>query len=208
MLVALTAAGTEVESPEKEDKTAAEELRDIADLMVDVEDKLRDDRHDKAVQIYGKEIEDRLEKLIKEVEVNEKKSGDKTGKKPMKDSKITSAEVPRQVIQRERMPWETKEYDNWARLSEIHRGSIIQTYNNFDNLPMRWQQRISAYFLSIIETDPESIENQARMKEVQKWTRLDRVHADYYKLEIHDGEQKVPVSETIKQWNPPMPEKK
>jgi hypothetical protein len=135
---------------DKEEKTLIEELLDIKDLMVAVEDNLRDDRTDKVVQMKGQEVEDRLDKLIEEIDAYEKKHGREIGRKPMKDSKIDKSKVNERVWKTfvlERAPWMTKGYDDWAKLQPATRERILQSWS--DEIPLRWQRRIMAYWMSV-----------------------------------------------------------
>jgi hypothetical protein len=170
---------------EEEQKTVGEELIDISHLMVELEGRLYDDRHDLVLQLQAKEIEERMEKLIKDAEEEEKneKEGKGTKKKdskkpgePKKDSKLEQRQVGEElkVIHRERMPWETREYDDWARLSNIKRDPILQVYNN--EMPVLWKKRLMAYFLSINEEENEKTDKQLKLK--QAWIKKRLVEMD------------------------------
>src|ERR1017187_6813372 len=104
------------------EKSVVEQLLDIKDLMVQLEDKLNDDRVDIAVQLVGIDIEKALIKLIKDAEDSEKNksnsdSDDKnnsnsqknnTKEKSQKGSKDSNGSASKigEVIHRDRLPWE------------------------------------------------------------------------------------------------------
>lgn len=200
----------EVGVDEPEEKTPAEQVLDIKDLMIVLEDNLRNDRHDSVVQLYAKEIEDKLEKLIKDADSDKKDSKKKEkkenpektvdnnepNKNPPKDSKLHQVTVAPHVIQRERMPWETREYDNWASLPDVKRANMLQTYNEFENLPGRWKVRIRAYFYSIASLDPENVKNEEIMVINQNWSKQDRILEDLKDLKVKEIlKEKVAASE-------------
>jgi hypothetical protein len=174
--------GTEVELPEK---TVFDEIHEIIDVMVNLEDRLHDDRHDLVVQLQGKEIEDRIEKLIKDIEDDDKdeengkprtrtKIKPSEAKIPMKDSKLKRQDVPAKVIPREQMAWDTQAYHDWARLQDLKRDSILQSYH--EELPARWKKRLEAYFLSINAEEIAVLD--AKMKARQAWLKKRLIEQD------------------------------
>ncbi len=146
-LISVSAAAVEVEGPPT-DKTVAEEVHDISFLMLTIESRLRDDNIDHSVQIDSKEVIARIEKIIKDAEEEEssqKSKGKKDGKKPGKDSDLTDHK--RIMPLKENTIYDDGTRDIWARLPREQRGEIVQTWAK--DYPLRWQQRIAAYFLSI-----------------------------------------------------------
>jgi hypothetical protein len=155
------------DSSELADMPSAEEtgglLSKLANDMKSVEDKLRSDRHDQAVQVEGTEIEKKLTKIIEQLEKscncqgscnkpgeqsaqNQPKPGDPQNKKPgsgMQDSKIggsaaAGATNAAQV---------SDTMSSWAKLPPAQRDELLQAMR--EGFPARWQARVSAYFLSV-----------------------------------------------------------
>ncbi len=145
-LICVRLNGVEVEQPEKPEKDDIQELREIQALMVEVHEALRADRHDRTVQMKGKEIEDRLEKIGHEIEAKEereqKQSSDGKPDKPKKTPSQT--QIPAQVKSLSLWAGLGKE---WTHLPPEHRSAILQTYAN--EVPARWRKRIAAYFISV-----------------------------------------------------------
>lgn len=129
-----------------------------------VEEKLRADRHDQAVQVDQKGIEDRLAQLIKKVEEMQQQQqqsqskqkqqqqqpqqGQQPGQQkqassPMADSKLggsaqRGALNPAEVASRQA---------EWAKLPPAMRDEMLQVYR--EGMPERWRRRLEAYFLSV-----------------------------------------------------------
>lgn len=139
------------------------QLAKLASDMKAVEEKLRSDRHDQAVQVDGGEIEKKLTKIIEQLEKScncqgscnkpgeqsqqqQPKPGDPQNKKPgsgMQDSKIggsaaAGATNAAQV---------SDTMSAWAKLPPAQRDELLQAMR--EGFPVRWQNRLSAYFLSI-----------------------------------------------------------
>ncbi len=143
----------EVLPPPPEKKDLADMIKDISWLMANLEDKLREDRHDETVQWEGKRIEEEIEKLLKKTEEYEANENKKS-KGPKEDSDLPKSKF-QEIITREIMPWERLGYYNWAKLSEVEKTKIIQNYAQ--EVPLRWKKRIAAYFLSIDIAEEEGI---------------------------------------------------
>lgn len=144
---------------------AADELVSLAKEMKEVEDKLRNDRHDQAVQVQGNGIEQKLMTLIEKIEKSsnnsgsgsdekkqqqqqQKKSGSqanngKSGGSPLADSKLGGA-VPQGAVNPAMV---AGRQDAWAKLPPAQRDELLQAYR--EDMPERWRKRLEAYFLSI-----------------------------------------------------------
>ncbi len=162
------AAGETVEL-EPEEKTDADKLRDIVELMKDVEYKLWEERADTTVQIDGKKVEDELEKLIREVEGRGDGDGNKNGKKPMHDSHGWHVVVPE--IERENKAGGADSRDGWSKLVARKREEMVQVWAS--ELPLRWKSRISAYFLSLAKAEAVE-EKHPTLDEQLKKARRDK----------------------------------
>jgi len=143
---------------------AGASLAKIASDMKAVEEKLRADRHDQAVQVDGSEIEKKLTKIIeqlekscncqgscnkpgeKEQQASQQKPGDPKEKKPgsgLQDSKIggsAAAGAMNAAVVTDRM-------DAWAKLPPAQREELLQAIR--EEVPLRWRSRIEAYILSV-----------------------------------------------------------
>ncbi len=134
------------------DKTPEEELREIIGQMDRFETNLRLDRTDDSVQLTGKQIVERLEKLIKDVEAQElrkkfntlrqKQLAQIAGVLPPPSPEIN---LPKTQIYKPNTG--QIDFSKWAKLPPVNREQILQGYNS--DIPLRWQQRIAAYYLSI-----------------------------------------------------------
>ncbi len=123
---------------------------------------LRADRHDRVVQLKGKEIEERLEKMGHEVEAQEAKQekeakleermgpAPKTGKKPAKSSQFSN--VPAKVEKSTDQPWR-KNQDDWAKLQPERRAAVLQTWS--EEFSPIWRKRLIAYFSSVNDDEVE-----------------------------------------------------
>lgn len=158
LLIVMTACvADEVEQPPPDESFHAKAAEIVA-LMNEVHDSLRGDMVHKTVQTKGKEIEDKLDKLIEEIELDEEGDGtsDKNGKRPDKDSKL-SRHV--KFDQNDRA-WLLSDRAFMAGPPKSCRDGIIQVYRA--ELPLRWRQRIAAYFVSIAAD--EALREQAYRK--------------------------------------------
>ena len=149
--------------PDAQEHTGA--LTALSQEMKAVEEKLRNDRHDRAVQVDQKKIEDQLSQLIEQIEKmqsqsssssgqkqkqegQEKKPGNQDGQKqpstsPMQDSKLGGSAAkgalnPAEVAGKQ---------DDWARLPPAMREELYQIPGA--DMPARWKLRISAYYYSL-----------------------------------------------------------
>jgi hypothetical protein len=134
------------------DKTPEEELREIIGQMDSMETYLRLDRSDEIVQIKGKRILERLEKLVKDVEMQELRKQFNTlrQKQLAQIAGIVPPSSPEVNLPKNQVykPSTGKiDYSKWAKLPPVNREQILQGYNS--DIPLRWQQRIAAYYLSI-----------------------------------------------------------
>ncbi len=143
---------------------AAGELSSLAKEMKEVEQKLRDDRHDQAVQVQGNQIEQKLAMLIqkldkacnssgqgsgegKEKSQQQQKSsgggGGKGGGSPLKDSALGGATPPGSA----NPALVSGKQDSWAKLPPAQRDELLQAFR--EEMPERWRKRLEAYFLSV-----------------------------------------------------------
>jgi len=150
------------------------ELSDLAKEMKDVEDKLRNDRHDQAVQVQGAGIEKRLAQLVEKLNQacsqssGSQKQGDKdkqqqrqqgnqsnpgkSSNNPLKDSTLGSP-----VQQGQMNPaLVAGKQDAWARLPPAQRDELLQAFR--EEMPERWRKRLEAYFLSIAAEEAREAE--------------------------------------------------
>lgn len=171
---------------EKKINTVAEEVYEIKNLMVNLEDILHEDRYDQIVQLKGKEIENKIEKLIKDAEEIDDNNLNKNSKvnAPKKDSKIDKKNIDEalKVIHRNRPLWETSSYDNWAKLQNCTREGIIQTYR--EELPVLWEKRIRAYFLSINSEEDDRLDKILKKKQAYIKSAIIARDADNIKWHI------------------------
>lgn len=161
----------EIEQPEKPEKDDLQELREIQALMVEVHEALRADRTDRTVQMKGKEIEDRLEKIGHEIELQEEREAKQASnpEKPQKPKKTPNqTQIPAQV--KSLTPW-TALGKEWTHLPAEHRGTMLQTYAN--EVPARWRKRIAAYFISV-QSDETRKEEDAQKRYVIEKEDFDR----------------------------------
>jgi hypothetical protein len=151
------------EGPSTEE--ASQYLASLAKDMKDVESKLRDDRHDQAVQTEGQHIEEKLAKFIEQLEQmsssnsssgeNEKKNkqqqqqqqqgnqGGQRGSNPLQQSKPGGA-VPPGALNPATV---SGKQDAWAKLPPALRDELLQSYR--PEIPLRWQKRLEAYYYSL-----------------------------------------------------------
>ncbi len=155
ILLAPPLLAEEIDNAEKP-LTVEEELYEIFDKMMDMENALREDRHDPRVQLTGTEIADQLDKLINEIEdakaTNKPPRGKVLAQRWTKLRSLASGNPPPQKVEpgsvkqssdskiRGENPW-------WYKLPPEHREAMVQTYAA--EIPLKWKQRIAAYFISI-----------------------------------------------------------
>jgi hypothetical protein len=140
-------------------------LAGLSKEMKDVEEKLRNDRHDQAVQVDQKSIEEKLTKLIDLVEQMQQQQqrsqgqqqqqqkqqqqgqqqgqGAKRPSSPMADSKLGSA-PQRGALNPAVVDGQQAE---WAKLPAAMRDEMMQVYR--EGMPERWRRRLEAYYLSV-----------------------------------------------------------
>jgi len=150
------------------------ELGDLAKEMKDVEDKLRNDRHDQAVQVQGSGIEKRLAQLIQKLNQASSSSSGSSGKgdknqqqqrqqgnqsnsgkssnNPLKDSTLGSPVQQGQV----NPALVAGKQDAWAKLPPAQRDELLQAFR--EEMPERWRKRLEAYFLSIAAEEAKEAE--------------------------------------------------
>jgi HEAT repeat protein len=141
--------------------------------MRTVEDKLRSDRHDQAVQVEQKEIEDKLNKLIEKVEQMQQQASSSSQQKqqqqqqsgqrpqqqqqqpagarrpnsPMPDSKVGGG-AERGALNPAEVASRQAE---WAKLPPSMREELMQVYR--EGMPERWRLRLMAYYKSLAEEE-------------------------------------------------------
>jgi len=144
---------------------AANELSSLAKEMKEVEQKLRDDRHDQAVQVQGTQIEQKLATLIQKLDKacngsgegkpgegeknkqqqqqGSKANGGKSSGNPLKDSALGAAVPPGSS----NPALVAGKSDSWAKLPPAQRDELLQAFR--EEMPERWRKRLEAYFLSV-----------------------------------------------------------
>jgi hypothetical protein len=143
---------------------AANELSGLAKEMKEVEQKLRDDRHDQAVQVQGTQIEQKLATLIQKLDKacngscdkpgegkkegqqqqqGNKSNGGKSSGNPLKDSSLGQATPPGSS----NPALVAGKSDSWAKLPPAQRDELLQAFR--EEMPERWRKRLEAYFLSV-----------------------------------------------------------
>ena len=151
---------TEIEVDDFASKDIIDELYELVRNMDDLTDKLRDDQVNDSVKIAGKEIEDKIDKLIDEIE-NAKPSiraplrADQAmkaaGRQPRKVSCLSSSSSVQGKVVPHRVVLQEFTNSNWHKLPDAKRGEVIQTWAS--ELPVRWKSRIEAYFVSVASLD-------------------------------------------------------
>ena len=147
-------------------------LTKLATDMKAVEEKLRGDRHDQAVQADGANIEKHLTQLIEKLE---KSTCSKSSKKPgeqkkeqqqqdgqekkqsnqgLQDSKLSGA-VPAGATNNALV---TGSMDAWAKLPPAQRDELLQAFSA--DMPARWRERLKAYFLSVNAEENKENDNK------------------------------------------------
>ncbi|MCK6470730.1 MAG: HEAT repeat domain-containing protein [Planctomycetes bacterium] len=142
-------------------------LAEMANRMKEVEEKLRNDRHDQAVQVEQKKIEDQLAQMIEEIKKQmaqaspsqgqqqqqsqgqqpQQSQGQQAGKQPsspLNDSALSGQVPPGHIGQAAEV---TGVKDAWANLPPAVRDEMLQVYR--EGIPPRWKKRLEAYYLSI-----------------------------------------------------------
>ncbi len=115
---------------EHEELSVEEEVHEIANVMMTVENKLRDDQHNHTVQIAIQETIDRMEKLIKDAEEIEECSPDHGRKDSLLALKYGA---PRSLKRppkpstdpKDKVQYDERDNDEWARLPQSKRGEIM-----------------------------------------------------------------------------------
>ena len=146
---------------------AANELAGLASEMKEVEGKLREDRHDQAVQVQGKGIEDKLSTLIEKIEKccctssssGQKQSGQQQQPgQPQSGNKNNNGQRPNTPLSNSQLgstvpPGATNpamvagKQDAWAKLPPAQRDELLQAFR--EDIPERWRKRLEAYFTSV-----------------------------------------------------------
>ncbi|MCW8132093.1 MAG: HEAT repeat domain-containing protein [Planctomycetota bacterium] len=151
--------------PDIEEHTDA--LTQLGKDMRDVEEKLRGDRHDRAVQVDQKGIEEKLSKMIEQIEKMQQQSsssssqkknqqqqqqqqqsgGNQPGQKqpssPLADSTLGGGAQSGALNAADVVGQQA----DWAKLPPAERDALMQAYKR--DLPQRWRKRLEAYYLSI-----------------------------------------------------------
>jgi len=135
-------------------------LTELAVNMKDVEGKLREDRHDEAVQFDGKNIEDKLSDLIRELEKMKQQSQSESSNSQSKQKGRKQLAAGRQGGQPRgggkgpgsadsaiNAPEVVGRSERWASLPVKERDELLQIYR--PEVPIRWRKRLEAYFISI-----------------------------------------------------------
>lgn len=135
-------------------------LTELAVNMKDVEAKLREDRHDEAVQFDGKNIEDKLSALIREFEKMKQQSQSESSNSQSKQKGRKQLAAGRQGGQPRgggkgpgladsaiNAPEVVGRSERWASLPVKERDELLQVYR--PEVPIRWRKRLEAYFISI-----------------------------------------------------------
>jgi hypothetical protein len=152
---------------------AQNELSSLAKEMREVEEKLRADRHDQAVQVQGSGIEKRLAQLIEKLnqcsqsqgqqgqndkkqqqqqqQGNQKNQG-KSASNPLQESKLGGPTPPGQV----NPALVAGKQDAWAKLPPAQRDELLQAFR--EDIPERWRKRLEAYFLSVAAEEAKEAE--------------------------------------------------
>lgn len=143
------------------------QLTEMSKEMREVEEKLRNDRHDRAVQVDQKGIEEKLSKLIEQIEKMQSQSsssqskkkqqqqqqqqqqgqGDQPGQKqpgsPLQDSKLGGS-AERGGLNAAEVAGQQAD---WAKLPPAEREAMLNAYKR--DIPERWRKRLEAYYHSI-----------------------------------------------------------
>jgi len=151
-------------------------LTQLSEEMRGVEEKLRNDRYDRAVQVDQQGIEEKLSKIIEQIEKmqsqssqskgqgQEKKDGQpqpgsqpgnqpggpKQGGSPLQDSALGGS-TPRGDLNAAQV--EGKQAD-WAKLPAALREQLLQASSA--EMPTRWKKRLEAYWTSIAREEEKS----------------------------------------------------
>jgi hypothetical protein len=161
-LLCAAVAAVEID-PYPDEKDLVAELYELQEQMDDLTDQLRSDEHHDAVQVRGKEIEDKLNKLIDEIEnaplgpsVRGKsrrlQAQTAQGNKPQDKSRLPAPRPPPgSVIPRDIARVEQGKDASWYKLPPSKRGEVIQTWAS--EMPLKWKARIAAYFVSVSGED-------------------------------------------------------
>jgi hypothetical protein len=142
------------------------QLTQLGKDMREVEEKLRNDRHDRAVQVDEKGIDEKLTKLIEQLEKmqsqssssssqkkqqqqqqQQQQSGNQPGPKqagsPLADSKLGGG-AQRGALNAAEVAGQQAD---WAKLPPAEREAMMNAFKR--DIPERWRKRLEAYYLSI-----------------------------------------------------------
>ncbi len=140
---------------------------DLSKDMKSVEEKLRNDRHDQAVQVDQKGIEDRLTKIIMQLEKMQSQSQSQSQSKQKKKSQGSKQQRQKGQGKKSGQPSSPLSnpqdgsaargalraaevsgvQDQWAKLPPQLRDEMLQVYR--EGMPERWRKRLEAYYLSV-----------------------------------------------------------
>ncbi|HYG74980.1 MAG TPA: HEAT repeat domain-containing protein [Planctomycetota bacterium] len=162
------------EVPEQEDYQ--KQLTDLSGSMKSVEQKLRDDRHDEVVQVDQKDIDDKLTNMISELEKMAQMKQQQQQQKEKQDSKRrlsmmtgeqqSPSPKPGKAGSKPPPPERAESKlnagrvvggnENWAKLPAAERDELLQIFR--PEVPLRWRQRLEAYFVSIAAEEAKAQE--------------------------------------------------
>ncbi len=139
--------------------TVPEEVQQIANLEMEIEGSLRDDKFNKSIQLDIQESIDRMEKLIKDAEEIDENSPESCRKHDllvMKGARQPNRRPPKvqdSTDPKSYVVYEKHDTDEWARLPRSQRKEITQVWAT--DLPVIWKRRLEAYYRSVnaSETD-------------------------------------------------------
>lgn len=145
------------------------QLKSLAKRMAEAEEKLRQDRHDNALQLDQKSIEGDLADIVSRLEKSqgqqqnspqqqqqrsearkdamERLLGNKQGNKPATQPGGGDKTPPERVPPGSAAARVEKKGGDWAKLPPAARDEMLQAYAA--DIPPRWRKRIEAYFVSI-----------------------------------------------------------
>jgi HEAT repeat protein len=163
----------EGEKPEPDE--SAQKLSELAAQMKELEDKLRGDRHDDAVQADGKEIEDKLASMIADLEKQQNQQQQQKKEQKQKQASkqekqkgsggqnpLQGSSLPPEVAAGPMQPPATVQgkQSQWSKLPPAQRDELMQAFGA--DVPMRWRKRLEAYFFSIAVEEEKDNERNRR----------------------------------------------
>jgi len=141
-------------------------LTQLSEEMRGVEEKLRSDRHDRAVQVDQKGIEEKLSKLIEQIEKmqsqssqsqgqqkkdgqqQQQQSGNQPGQQKQPSSPLQDSALGGSASRGDLNPAQVEgKQADWAKLPPALREQLLQATGA--EMPTRWKKRLEAYWTSI-----------------------------------------------------------